>query len=230
MITEEIKKFYSELHFPGRYEREDLDFYHAQGIHNVYLREIDRVIDHGMTVLDIGCGTGLVTNLFASKYRSIFTAIDFADSIDHAIDYANNNNLTNTNWIKADFLLHDFGAARFDLVICCGVLHHIPQHQTALVKIKSLMAPSGKLALAVYNPWGKFLKRVVRLDYQSDILYRDQEHNPFEISFSDRQVRRMCQDLDFQSVVPSCKNRLVNTQAMFNSVNGGLALYIYTNK
>ena len=230
MITEEIKKFYSNLHFPGRYSWEDLKFYEKQGIHNIYLREFDLVMRNGLDVLDVGCGTGLVSNLFANKYKkSRFTAVDFSDSLDYASKFAKINRINNVEWIKKDFLKFKTDK-KYDIIICCGVLHHIPEHEKALVKIKQLLKPGGKLLLALYNPYGKILKRFFTINYNCDTLYQDQENNPFELSFSNKQVRDMCSDLEFQSATPSISNRFVDFLAWFNSENGGLVLYIFNKR
>lgn len=228
MITEEIKKFYSDLHFPGRYSWEDLKFYEDQGIHNIYLREINSVMRDDISVLDVGCGTGLVSNLFADKYKnSRFTAVDFSDSIDYASNFAKTNGIKNVNWVKQDFLQFET-EQQYDIIICCGVLHHIPQYHHALAKIKNLLKPGGKLVLAVYNPWGKILKQFFKINYNCDILYQDQENNPFELSFSNSQVRDMCKDLKFHRSAPSISNHFVDLLALNNSENGGLVLYIFS--
>ena len=228
MNSEEIKAFYSQIQFPGRYTWEDVAFYEEQGITNIYLKEIDRFLIDGMSVLDIGCGTGLVSNLFAiHRPNCQITAVDFSDSIDYAINFAKDNSIANVNWIKKDFL--EFKTTKkYDLIICCGVLHHIPEHQRALVKMKELLKPGGKLMLAVYNKYGKILKHIFDIKYHNDVLYKDQELNPFELSFTHKQVLKMCSDLTFELVTPSFDNRLVDLSALFNSINGGLALYVFT--
>jgi len=228
-MTEEIKKFYSELHFPGKYSIEDIEFYDEQGIHNLYLKEINQHLSDNIEVLDVGCGTGLISNLFANKFKnSNFTAIDFSDSINYAKTFANNNNIPNIKWVKKDFLKFKT-TKQYDVIICCGVLHHIPDYHQALSKLKTLLKPGGKLLLAVYNPYGKFLKRYFAVNYNCDILYQDQENNPFELSFTRKQVLTMCSDLTFNSVTPSINNHLVELLALFNSENGGLALYVFSN-
>lgn len=230
MNTNKIKNFYSNLHFPGRYTRYDLNFYKEQGVEiNVYLREINRALDNNLDVLDVGCGTGLVSNTFATLYPgSNFTGIDFSDSIDYAHERAKENKLTNTQWIKEDFLKVKLNK-KYDVVICCGVLHHIPEYKKALAKIKKLLKPHGKLVIALYNPLGKILKHVKKINYNSPTLFEDQENNPFELSFTKRAVLNMCSDLTFHRVEPSWCNHLVNFLALFNSSNGGLAIYTFTN-
>lgn len=227
MVTEAIKEFYSRINFPGRYTWEDLKFYKEQGIHNIYLKEIDAVMSDSIDVLDVGCGTGLVSNIFADKYKCNITAVDFSDSIDYARKFAKDNRIKNVQWVKEDFLKFKT-KKQYDVIICCGVLHHIPEYQQALTKMKGLLKPGGKLILAVYNPYGKILKRFVNIKYNCHTLYEDQENNPFELSFSDAQVRKMCNDLTFESVAPSRSNHLVNFLAWFNSENGGLAIYVFS--
>ena len=226
MNSDVIKNFYSELGFPGPYTWEDIQFYEQEGIHNIYLREIDRHLQDNTDILDVGCGTGLVSNLFASRYKSQFTAVDFSNSIDYARKFAQANNIDNVKWIKQDFTKFK-SEKKYDTIICCGVLHHIPNYKQALEKIKYLLKPGGQLLLALYNPWGKFLKRYFTIRYHSPILYKDQEHNPFELSFTYSQTLKMCSDLQFEAVVPSCRNRFVDLHALFNNQNGGLALYVF---
>lgn len=227
LLTDQIKQFYSTIQFPGTYTMADLKFY-DQGIFNIYLKEIDNVLTDNIKVLDIGCGTGLISNLFASRYCSKFTAIDFSNSIDFAQLFAIENNINNVRWIKEDILEFETNE-KYDVIICCGVLHHIPEHQKALDKMKSLLTPGGTLILAVYNKYGKILKKHITIDYQSNILYEDQENNPFELGFSHKEVLAMCDDLRFQNVTPSFFGKLVNLYGFLNPRNGGLVLYTFNN-
>jgi 2-polyprenyl-3-methyl-5-hydroxy-6-metoxy-1,4-benzoquinol methylase len=226
-MKSKIQQFYSNLKFPGLYSKEDLDFYEINGIHNIYLKEINNILHDGLTVLDVGCGTGLLSNLFANKYKNCkITSIDFSDSIDYAQKFADDNNINNITFIKEDFILYN-SDEQYDVVICHGVLHHIPEHYDALVKLKKLVKPGGTLILAVYNTFGKILKHFSNIEYNSEILYVDQEQNPFELSFTHNEVLKLCNDLTFVKVEPSFKNKFVNLHALFNSENGGLALYVF---
>jgi 2-polyprenyl-3-methyl-5-hydroxy-6-metoxy-1,4-benzoquinol methylase len=139
-------------------------------------------------VLDIGCGTGLVSNLMAIRHpTSEFTGIDFADSIDYATRFANENKLGNIKFERHDFTKYS-NTTQFDVVICQGVLHHIPNHKTAIKKLDQLVKPNGILILGVYHPWGKIVKKFIDIDYKNDTLFQDQENNPYEDSYNFKQV------------------------------------------
>jgi len=230
MDATKIKEFYSDLHFPGKYTAEDLNFYLNEGVDlNIYLRQINKVMSNGLKVLDVGCGTGLVSNTFATLYpNSHFTGIDFSNSIDYAKKTARENKIKNTKWIKEDFLKLKL-EEKYDVVICCGVLHHMPQYEKALEKLKRCLKPNGTLLLALYNPLGKILKHIKKINYNSPTLFEDQENNPFELSFTKKSVLNMCYDLTFLEVKPSINNYLVDLLALFNSSNGGLTIYTFKN-
>jgi trans-aconitate methyltransferase len=224
-----VRDFYSRLQFPGHYTTKDIEFYLKEGVgHNRYLADVDQLLPNRPQVLDIGCGTGLVTNLFASRYPTHqFTAIDFSDSIDFAKKFSEQNKIKNVDFVKSNIISWSC-EKKFDLIICLGVLHHIPRYEKALDRIMTLMADQGLLVLSLYNPWGKILKKFTRINYLSEILEKDQEQNPFELSFTKNQVLDLCGSLELKSATPSINNQFVDLLAMFNSRNGGLVSYVFS--
>ena len=225
MIDNSVKTFYDVNQFPGPYTLEDLH-YHIPDVQNPYLKIIDNYITSDVkTVIDVGCGTGVISNLFAMKNPNInFTACDFAESIIFAEKFAVHNNINNIKYHKANFL--EFGVqhkSKYDLVICQGVLHHIPEYENAIKYLSKLINPGGTLILGVYNPYGKILKKFFKIDYLNDILYKDQELNPFETSFTVQQVKNYFKELTLVDAYPSQSN----IRALFNSRNGGLTTYIF---
>jgi SAM-dependent methyltransferase len=222
----EIQKFYSNIQFPGPYTRESLSYYDIK-IKNPYIFLINQHTGKGLKVLDIGCGTGLISNILALKNpKTNILGIDFSDSIHYAQWFANDQNITNVAFKKSDIL--DFNSAeKFDLIICQGVLHHIPELDACIKKIKSLLAPGGKLLLGVYHPWGKIIKKISKVNYKNHILYQDQECNPFEISFSPGQIRKLFTGFTVQYGYPAWA---VAIRSFFNFRNGGLVLYVLTKE
>jgi len=223
----QVKEFYSDLKFPGPYSIEDLKFY-DQNLINPYLKFYDNAIQGCKTVLDIGCGSGFIVNFLARRNPTIkFDAVDFGDGIDYARQFSNNNAITNVVYHKENFL--DWQApASYDLIICNGVLHHIPKYQQAVEKIKNLS--DDKIAIGIYNSYGKFLKKFLKINYINQILYADQEQCPFELTFNDREFRNLFKGFDLSNTYPGYKTHLIDLCNLVNYSNGGLTLYLFNTK
>lgn len=225
-IAKAVAEFYGKLNFPGPYRIEDLEVY-DQGMVNPFLRPYDMTVGGSCRVLDIGCGSGFISNLLAYRHKHVqFCALDFSDSINYAKEFAQKNRLSNIQYHKLDFF--DFETdIKFDCIISNGVLHHIPQYQKAIDKIDSLLAIDGKLVVGLYNRFGKLLKKIIPIRYRSQLLYADQELVPFEVSFTDKQVIEMFPTMQIQSVYPSYNKKLVDVYNIFNYNNGGLTIYSF---
>jgi SAM-dependent methyltransferase len=224
-MEDQVKDFYSKLKFPGTYSLSDLEFYDSV-VHNPYLQIFDSAVTGTKSVLDIGCGSGFITNFLARRHPEVqFDAVDFSDSIDYAKKFTETANISNIHYYKENFL--DWVTdKKYDLVICNGVLHHIPEHEIALEKLKDLT--NNKLVLGIYNTYGKLLKKLVPVKYINDVLYIDQEKCPFEVSFTDAEFRSKLKDFQMLKTHPGYKNHFVNFYNLFNSSNGGLTVYVFS--
>lgn len=90
-------------------------------------------------ILEIGCGTGLFTEIFSQTEANI-TALDISEEL---LNKAMLRNLpaTRVTFLKARFEEHDF-KGQFDAVIGSSVLHHL-ELDTALEKIHAILKPGG---------------------------------------------------------------------------------------
>ena len=219
-----IKEFYSRLRFPGPYTIDDLNFY-SDDIINDYLKIFDDRVKQATRVLDVGCGSGFIINFLANRYPDIiFDAVDFSDSINFAQQFSSEHDIKNINYYKEDFLLWN-SEHRYDLIISNGVLHHMPEYQRAIDKIYQLA--TNTVIIGIYNSYGKLLKKISKINYVNETLYLDQEHCPFELSFNDREFKKLFNKYDVVTVYPSYYNRLVDFRNLFNSSNGGLTVYVF---
>lgn len=219
-----VKDFYSKIKFPGLYTIDNLKFYDEILI-NPFLEQFDQAVKDCKTILDVGCGTGFIINFLARRHPDKkFTAIDFSNSIDYAKDFSIQNNISNIEFYKEDFLTWN-SPQQYDLVICNGVLHHIPKYELALKKIQELS--NEKVVIGLYNPYGKIIKKFVPIKYVSETLYLDQEHCPFELTFNNNQVEEMFKEYKLLNVYPSIMNNFVDIINLFNSKNGGLTVYTW---
>jgi trans-aconitate methyltransferase len=220
-----VSSFYDSIQFPGFYTYGLLSEYDTP-IQNPYLRIIESQFKPGQRILDAGCGTGLTTNLFAMRNTdSQFVGIDFADSIYFASDFARTNNLSNVQFIKSDLAKVSIDG-QFDVVICQGVLHHIPYYEQVIDRLINWVALGGTLVLGLYHPAGKVVKRYINIDYGNQTLSDDQEINPFEMSFTSKQVKELVPNFKLVSAYPRYINN-ITIPAFFNYRNGGLVTYIF---
>ena len=92
---------------------------------------IEPFIQEGMNILDVGCGTGVMTHRLALRYPSIkITGVDV--DISRAIDQFGNSGLSNLHFMQGDALNLPFHAASFDLVYCRFVLFHVLHAEKAV--------------------------------------------------------------------------------------------------
>jgi SAM-dependent methyltransferase len=219
-----VKEFYDNLCFPGEYSIKDLQSY-GSNIKNHYLEFINREIVDGMRILDAGCGTGLIANLFALRNKKSFiTGLDFSNAIHYADKFSKINNIDNTNFINTD--IADYNTdEQFDLIICQGVLHHVPDCEKVINNLLKNLKNNGKMILGLYHPFGRIAKKFIQIDYQSDILYKDQELNPYSQSFTVNDVKKMIPGWKIIHATPTIMNS-VALASLFNYRNGGLVTYL----
>jgi ubiquinone/menaquinone biosynthesis C-methylase UbiE len=224
-LTRSIVDFYSDLQFPLRYTAEDIAFY-DHDLNNLYFEFIDAHLQNGMKILDVGCGTGLITNVFARRYPTCeFTAMDFSNAIRYGEEFAQQNQITNVHWLHQDILQLDT-SDRFDAIICQGVLHHIPDYHRALTNIKNSLAPNGTLLLGLYHPVAKIGQKIFTKRFASSVMRQDQRHNPFELSFTADQVKKMCEPMILQDLAPKSITKWISPN-FYQS--GGLTIYTLRN-
>ena len=102
-VESQVKKFYGEIKFPGLYTIDELSFY-KDSIPNDFLSIYNNGVQGCIRILDVGCGTGFITNLLAMKNPNIIIdAVDFSDSIEFAMDFSKKHSLHNVTYYKEDF-------------------------------------------------------------------------------------------------------------------------------
>lgn len=97
----------------------------------------------GRRAVDLGCGTGRHAVLLAGR----FTRVDAIDLSLPMIEIARaKRSRPNLVYQQAD-LLDAAGCGDYDLVLSVMTLHHVPDLQAALARIKGLLAPGGRMVL-----------------------------------------------------------------------------------
>ncbi|MFN5417377.1 MAG: class I SAM-dependent methyltransferase, partial [Flavobacteriia bacterium] len=105
------------------------------------------ILSKNTKVLDLGCGSGRWTKYIANKVQ-IVEAIDPSSAVFSALDL--NKDAENVRVTQASVSNIPFNDHSFDLIICLGVLHHIPDTQQALIDVCKKLKPNGHILLYLY--------------------------------------------------------------------------------
>lgn len=134
-----------------------------------HLNEIDYWIFGGhrktsdtFRVLIAGCGTGdaaiMVAQQMARQNRpGEVICLDRANAVLNIVkERAKVRELTNIRFVQGSiFDLPTLELGKFDYIDCCGVLHHLPDPEQALLILKDALAVGGGIGLMVYAPHGR---------------------------------------------------------------------------
>lgn len=104
--------------------------------------------DDGMTALDFGCGTGLLTLRLASRVRSVVGVDSSQGMLDVLAAKVAREKLTNVRTSRLDLDKGDRLPGPCDLIVSSMTLHHIDRIDSLLRQFHEALSPAGRLCLA----------------------------------------------------------------------------------
>ena len=140
---------------------------------NVFMQDYSRrlvetaAIEPGGRVLDVACGTGVVTRLAAEQAGSEGQVVGFdlnAGMLSRAS--ASVENGPDIAWHEGSVTDMPFAEASFDVVLCQQGLQFFPDKAAALADIHGVLAPGGRLLVSVWRsldrcPWQRAVASAV---------------------------------------------------------------------
>jgi 2-polyprenyl-3-methyl-5-hydroxy-6-metoxy-1,4-benzoquinol methylase len=136
---------------------------------------------HGKSFLDIGCGSGVYSVELAKRGAKRVLGVDFSEPmLGMARSSAAKAQVTDrTEFVRAEFLSHDFGTEHFDVSIAMGVFDYLEEPQPLLTKMAQLT--SGKVVASFPRfslVRGTARRLRYRLTNRGDVFY----YTPDEVS------------------------------------------------
>jgi len=144
LTDEELFKLYNEEFFTGAEFSDyaaDAKFFRKNFV--LRLRELKKFLDPAchQKLLEIGCAYGF----FLDVARDEFAQVQGIDITDAGVRYAREE--LKLDVVQADFLAHDYGAEKFDVVCMWDTIEHLREPRRYVEKIAAHTAPGALLAL-----------------------------------------------------------------------------------
>lgn len=202
-VTKTVKSFYEENPFPGYEDIDSILTFKEKAERGIFARLLDEQVPHGSRILEVGCGTGQLSNFLAITWgRTVFATDISLNSLRLGQEFKEKNQIDNVSFIQMNLFHPVFKANSFNLVICNGVLHHTKDPFLGFKKLRDLVKQGGFIIIGLYNKFGripndirrflfrisgnrlKFLDPRLRNEQLSGprkyIWFRDQYENPQE--------------------------------------------------
>lgn len=164
-VTDAVKAFYEENPFPNYDDLDSKQSLMEKARRGICARLLDEQIPRGAGVLEVGCGTGQLTNVLGIHWdREIFGADICVNSLRLAKAFRDKWGIKNAHFVQMNLFKPAFRPGAFDLVISNGVLHHTSDALAGFRSISYLVKPAGCIVIGLYNKIGRLttdLRRVL---------------------------------------------------------------------
>lgn len=169
---------------------------------HIYIKLIEKTKQYlkiSDTVLDYGCGTGLISNELADNVKAIH-AIDISSKmIEVAKKKAAERKIENINYAQATIFNDQYKPGSFDVILVFHLLHLLEDTQQVMQRINELLKPDG-LIISVTPCLGEektFLKALLSLGSKFGLI-------PTIKSFKISELEASISNGNFEIVATEC--------------------------
>src|SRR5260221_6369036 len=115
-VTETMKSFYEATPFPNYDDLDSSGALREKAARGVCARLLDEQIRHGSRILEVGCGTGQLSNFLGLTWgRSVLGADVCLNSLKLAQKFRKQNQIENTSFVQMNLFRPVFRAETFDV-------------------------------------------------------------------------------------------------------------------
>tara|TARA_X000001036_G_scaffold428195_1_gene457686 strand:- start:2901 stop:3803 length:903 start_codon:yes stop_codon:yes gene_type:complete len=160
--TKRVTDFYKITPFPNYKDDDNKQTILQKGDKNILAKQFKKFIGFNKKVLEVGCGTGQLSNYFAIGTNNEIVAIDpTKESLNLAKKFANKNNIKNLKFVNSDIFDDVLSNDYFDFIWCNGVLHHTKNPYKAFQITCNCLKKNGYILVGLYNKIGR-LRTLIR--------------------------------------------------------------------
>jgi 2-polyprenyl-3-methyl-5-hydroxy-6-metoxy-1,4-benzoquinol methylase len=165
-VTEKVKAFYEETPFPNYDEHDSLRSLIDKARRGVYAQTLDRSVPYNTTVLEVGCGTGQLSNFLGIGLRRVIGADLCLNSLRLGERFRHDNGLNRVKFIQMNLFRTCLKAEQFDVILCNGVLHHTADPFGGYRRLLPLLKVGGYIVIGLYNRYGRLMTDMRRRAFQ----------------------------------------------------------------
>ena len=154
-VTEIVKAFYEENPFPNYEERDSLRSLVDKSRRGGYAELLNRSIPFNSSVLEVGCGTGQLSNFLGIACRRVVGTDLCLNSLRLAERFRAEQTLARVAFAQMNLFRPVFAPGSFDVLLCNGVLHHTSDPHRGFRTLVPLVRPGGHVVIGLYHRWGR---------------------------------------------------------------------------
>lgn len=222
-VTEAVRAFYENRPFPNYDDCDSTGSLIEKAKRSGFVSLLDDQIPFGVRILEVGCGTGQLTNFLGISNRTVFGTDICLNSLALGQQFKEKNEILGSHFIQMNLFRPAFRPQSFHLVFCSGVLHHTSDPLGGFRSISRLIRPNGYIVIGLYHRFGRMMHsvrrwvinrfgdRVVFLDprfrrgdnlgnAQKEAWFADQYKHPHESKHTINEITGWFDDIGFRFV------------------------------
>lgn len=155
-MRQTMQAFYEKHTFPGYDDIDSPGVLMDKAQKSVFGLWVDRAIPPLATVLEVGCGTGQMTNFLGLVQTRTVIGIDMSlPSLKLGQAFKERFGLQNVSFTQGNIFAMPIAENSVDVLICSGVLHHTPDVRGGFQSILKLVKPGGNILIGLYNTYAR---------------------------------------------------------------------------
>jgi SAM-dependent methyltransferase len=165
-VTDAMKSFYEENPFPNYDDFDDVGTLVEKARQGIFAKLLDDEVPFGTKIIEIGCGTGQLTNFLSVANRTAIGADLSLSSLRLGEAFREKHDLYSAFFLQMNLFRPCFKPNAFDLVISNGVLHHTADPLSAFKTIAKLVKPRGYILIGLYHKYGRIATDIRRFIFR----------------------------------------------------------------
>jgi SAM-dependent methyltransferase len=162
-VTDIVKAFYEMSPFPNYEDIENVGDLVRKAQRTFFANLLNEQTPFNIRVLEVGCGTGQMSNFLGVAHRNIFGTDLCLNSLMLGQKFKVKNGLERVGFYQMNLFKPIFREESFPLVICNGVLHHTSDPYRGFWSISRLVKKGGYILIGLYNKYGRLITDFRRL-------------------------------------------------------------------